>query len=547
VIKDLLKYRLLIFILCGFGLPHILPGQKLYPAETVDLFSDRSVYFAGENVFYAGILNTEISQNRLIEVVYVELIAPNGQKISHAKLKLSEKRFNGILTVPGDVLSGYYFLRAYTKWMRNGIPSDYAYVRLKIINYLTDELLEVNDSLIDFSLIEKTGLDDFKPWFNLDKEKYHPGEKLFIVGDSSSISAFSTISLSIIPTIAKPFEKISSSNKSSGYSQLSYYPETRGLTISGKVVSKQNHIPLPYHKVNLHFGREKDFISVLSDTSGNFFIALPERYGNQEVFVIASSSDSTEVEVLIDQDFCNKKVKLKVPQFSINKQDNLQLLQMAQFAQLRDVYQIPDSSKSDLMPTIPFYGSPYKTIDFDEFVPMDSLAQYITDISSWVKVKGSKGNRKLYLSGPQPDLLYYEPLILIDWIPVDDAERILAINTARIKKFEVVINPYFHGGIIYGGILSIISRKNDFAGIDFPTSGMYINFDFFSPLYLNKMVKTDVPFKNTFAWIPDLKPKTLNQPLEFIAPQLKGEYLILLQAIDKHGVKSSNYKIFTVE
>jgi len=546
--KQLFKYRLLLLIIFGLSSSINLLGQTIYPAEYTELWSDRSVYFSGENVLFTGVLKSERPENILSVVVYVELIAPDGQKISQAKLKLKQNNFHGKLAIPIDVLSGYYFIRAYTKWMRNGQPEDYAYVRIKIFNYLSDELREITDSLIDYSSTEKNAVNN-NPWFHLNKEIYKPGEKLEVFDIFKNLDLYIDGCLSIIPAMAKPFEKPNTKKGSGVYSNILYYPETRGLTITGKVVSKFSQAPIPDFKVNLHFEDEKDFITTISDTAGNFYISLPERYGNKEIFVNAGTIDTVEIEVLIDRDFCNKRINLTVPSFSINRQDKKQLLLMAQSTQLSLTYQKIDSIKIETEVKIPFYGSPYKTIDFDSFVPLDSMSQYFTDLPSWVIVKGNKEERELYLSGGRPELQLYAPLILVDWVPIDDAELILALDPARIKKFDVIIHPYYHGGIVYGGILSIETRNSDFGGLTFPTSGMYINFNFYSypDSSENSIQKKVYPFMNTYVWIPNLQSKSLQKPLEFTAPYTKGEYLLILQAIDGKGKNMQFSQKFTVE
>jgi hypothetical protein len=543
--KRIFKYCLLLLLLGGLSGLQTLVAQESYPAESVRLWSDRKLYFASESVLFTGFLTSNQTENIVSEVVYVELITPDGQKINQAKLKLVENSFNGEIYIPEDILSGYYFLRAYTKWMRNGNPQNYAYVRLKLLNYENDELLEVNDSLVDHSEFYENTNANPNPGFSLNKETYSQGEKLRVSMDTLQFATYLNTCLSIIPSVSNSNKKPNSISKNIDYSKINFFPETRGLSLSGVVVAKQNRNPLPYQKVNVHIEGEKDIVAVLSDTAGRFYMALPERYKIKELFVIAGTLESTEIEVLIDNDFCNKNIHLKVPSFSINQKNNDQILQMAQSAQLDNAYRTESTFKQQPIDTIPFYGIPYKTIDFDKFVPLDSLQQYFTDIPSWVRVKESKGKRKILLAGPQPDLLFYEPLILVDWVPVDDAERVLAIAPQRIKKFDVVISPYIHGGIIYGGIVSIITRNNDYGGFDFPSSGMYINFDFYNfPYFNNAQPSTLKPFKNTYAWVPSLKPE---QSLEFDAPKIKGEYILLLQSIDETGNQIINYKSFIVD
>ena len=68
------------------------------------------------------------------KVLYVELINWNGVKLANLKLKLDKSGSSASLQIPGDLLSGNYYLRAYTKWMRNFSVNDYEYRLIKIVN-----------------------------------------------------------------------------------------------------------------------------------------------------------------------------------------------------------------------------------------------------------------------------------------------------------------------------------------------------------------------------------------------------------------------------
>ncbi len=539
-------YRIFVLLLVGLYLPVFSFAQLNYPSEQVVLLTDRFVYISGESIQFSGNLSISQNESTLSEVVYVELILPNGQKISQAKLKPKLNKFEGELSVSPDVLSGYYFLRAYSKWMRNGDVSDYAYVRLKVINPFTDELMFVNDSLIDSSAELINKIDD-SATLSLDKVSYNPGEQILMPFDSTRLGLSKT-SLSIIPAISSASNNQLSNGRTVAYTELKFYPETKGITLSGKVIRVSDQTKVPYHKVNIHLENEKDFIAVLSDSVGDFNIALPHRYGRIELFAIAASLENEEVEILIDQDFCSRKIDLKVPEFTVNDSEKEALLKMVNTYQLKRLYQNTDSLNENLQTYQAFYGDPYKSVDFDSYVALDSLSQYFTDLPSWVKVKVEKGKRKIVLYGPQASLQLYEPLIMIDWIPVDDVEHILALDPRRINNFEVIITPYIHGGITYGGILNIFSRKNDFAGMNFPESAEYINYDFYN-FPRNKIQDTDQynSFDNTILWIADLSTVANQNTISTEAPLLKGEYVVLLQSIDENGNIAIEEKSFSVE
>ena len=46
------------------------------------------------------------------------------------------------------------------------------------------------------------------------------------------------------------------------------------------------------------------------------------------------------------------------------------------------------------------------------------------------------------------------------------------------RKFLLMVQNVRSGNITYGGIISFVSRKNNFAGIDLPKSGTFISYSF---------------------------------------------------------------------
>ena len=526
-----------ITLVVGLFMPIIAQTQTELSAEYAYLWTGREVYISGEGIKFTGKIEGE---NLLSKVAYIELITPTGDKVNQSKLELIDGVFSGEILIPSDILSGYYFLRSYTKWMRNGSPLEYAYVLIKIINPHTHEVLAISDSLIDRHY--KTEGIEHNVFIDsiVSIDHYMPKEMIsFSLNEQNRRTH-----ISVIPKIATPTRFQSHIRKETHYSQILFYPETRGITLSGILKSKKTGEVLTFHKVSVHILGEKDLMSVLSDEKGRFHFALPKRTGLKELFIIAASLDNDNVKIEIDQDFCFQTIALKVPEFTIKESEKESILKMVQNHQVFEVFHEVDTIKPPKTNYNAFYGEAFKTIEISYYVPLDSLEQYFTDIPSWVEVKKSKKKRYFQIVGEQGELKLFEPLVLIDWVPVDDADRILAIRPAAVDRIDIITQSYIHGDILYGGIINVLTKDNDFGGIKFPESGMYLNFNFYS-----KTISTEQnssKFKNTYYWMPNIRRDSLNNGASFIAPQLQGEYLILFQGIDKNGKAFNNQKRFNI-
>jgi len=121
---------------------------------------------------------------------------------------------------------------------------------------------------------------------------------------------------------------------------------------------------------------------------------------------------------------------------------------------------------------------------------------------------------------------------------VSDIEKILAMSPSEIERIELVEHPYIKGNITFGGIISFISKKNDFAGIDLPKSGTFVNYSFLDGCTANILpgqLPDNIPdFRNTVYWNPDVKLDSAGTTdISFTAPDTPGNYHILLRGMSE--------------
>ena len=116
--KHLLKYLFMasVFFTC---LPLI--AQKYVP-EYLHAHFDRTFYVAGEDMWYSVyFLNPYTRQS---EILYVELIDPEGNYLMRQTLKVQGDQAHGDFALPPLLERGYYQFRAYTKWNLNFAPQE---------------------------------------------------------------------------------------------------------------------------------------------------------------------------------------------------------------------------------------------------------------------------------------------------------------------------------------------------------------------------------------------------------------------------------------
>jgi len=184
-------------------------------------------------------------------------------------------------------------------------------------------------------------------------------------------------------------------------------------------------------------------------------------------------------------------------------------------------------------------------------VPLPTLEEYFDELGTAVKVRQHNGLNYFKVIGSQPELNYYNPLVLVDWVAVNNIEKILAASPTTIERIEIVNVPYVKGDVTYGGIISIISKRGDFAGIDLPTSWVFLNYQGLADNCSCSIIQTDTlhlpDSRNLLYWNPHLEfDVSNNAAFSFKTPDTPGSYSIVVSGVDATGNKWRQSKSFIV-
>ena len=96
--------------------------SNLFPQERVYLHFDNTAYYLGETMWFKAYVTEGVKDtpSTLSKVLYVELCAPEGYVVETKKYKIDDKGCcHGEFELKPLLLSGYYEIRAYTRYMLN--------------------------------------------------------------------------------------------------------------------------------------------------------------------------------------------------------------------------------------------------------------------------------------------------------------------------------------------------------------------------------------------------------------------------------------------
>jgi hypothetical protein len=555
-----MKYRTLYTALL-LGLGVLLDAQ--IQREELLVLTDRAHYITGETIRYRAFYRPPDTglTGEWSRVLYVELIQPNGTTLVQGKVAMDTLGASGSLVIPEGLYSGTYYLKAYTRWMRNCGPEGYAYTSLRIYDPFNEEVLPVDSGaweskaawqLISRSEPDAAGLLDC----SLPKDRYGTREEvgLDLKWNRDRVPVDLSVSVSRMGLHGDQSYYGNGCGTASGENS-GILPEMQGLTLTGQVVSSGGS-PAPYATVYVSvLGDEKDFFCNYSDSAGRFYFYLPDYKGKRELFVSAYQSDHPELELLIDRDFSQDRLNL--PSFPVQLNDSLIpiITGMSVNAQVAQQYYPSGEpvAESRAPEELLFYGHPAVTIKFDDFIRLPNLEEYFVEVVPQVTVKRTRGVRRLVLLGEHPDLAIYPPLIMIDGVAIFDVEAVLAVSPRLIDRLEIVNAPYIRGNVTFGGIISLISKNNDLGYIDLPSSGLLVDYQMLDlPRTDSLMLGIRDPrmpdVRNTLYWNPELKLSSgADRHIAFRTSDLKGDYEILIRGNDADGQYFEKRMPFRVE
>ncbi len=532
--------------------------------EGLLLLTDRGHYISGEPIFYKALYRGpgEVGSDDWSKILYVELVLPNGSSLVQHKVALDAAGGRGMITIPEGISSGTYYLKAYTRWMRNCGPEAFSYTSIQVYDTSKESVLPVDSAgwkaTSPQQLISEPGLpsEDVLEC-TLEKSIWNSREMVRFTLTWKSPDASSNLTLSVAKAGLQGNQQyINPGCKVSGEQKTSFLPEIQGLSLTGQAVGSVDRLPAAYATIYVSvLGEEREFFCNYSDSSGRFYFSFPGYLDERDLFVSAFHPEYVGLDLLIDRDFNN--AQLYLPSHPIHLDDTLAgiITEMSINYQVSQQYYPPPIQKveSESGDGRLFYGHPSSTVVFDDFVNLPRLEEYFAEVVPQVAVRKSKGVRRFVVLGDHPDLNIYQPLVMIDGVAIFDVEAILEVSPRLIDRVEIVNAPYIRGNVTFGGIVSLISRNNDLGYIDLPSSGLLVNYQMldlpFDGTQLSAPTNQRLPdVRNTLYWNPglNLKPdETLG--FSFSTSDASGDYEILIRGTDGSGTYFSKTVPFRVE
>lgn len=539
--------------------------------EKFHLFTDRNIYAVNEKVFFRAfnLSESRLKQTNWSKILYVELISESNTAIARGKYELNTKGAWGYLNIPPSAATGLYSIRAYTKWMRNFPPAGYFHKTVAIINPNGSGMNNLRMSTgEEFSSdLKNMGNSSNPVQCYTDKSIYNKRGKIhltILVPEKNNMSSdgYSVTVVkkgyydTIIPELIFP-----SFNDTDLPEKIHYFPETRGLSLSGRITSNDGDKPFAYSQVHMTFlGKNTDYYGFLTDKTGGFRISLPYHKSAEDILFCLENKADRMVNFSLDSDYST--VFLKQPeQFSDKQVINKKIVEEIMFnAQVVNIFNSAPTTNAhvEILDTSNryFYGSPELRFKTADYVLLSTLEEFFFELIRNVIVKKEEDKHYLYLTRDYSDLYLYIPLVLLDYIPVFDIDKILHLSPEKFACIDIVNSLYFRGNLNYGGIINIISSRGDRAGVDLPRNSFFFRFKAYEsqqqitfPDYDKYPGDARIPdYRNCLFWAPNIPVGAGDTvSLDFFSSDLQGDYMVIVRGITDDGQPMHGECSFTVK
>lgn len=514
--------------------------------EEVLLTSERQLLLPGESCLVHVIVREKGRPviSSLSGYVNLDLTSPDG--ITHGAYRVRLNRGEALvrLTLPSDMKTGWFRLRAYTNWMRNFSADHYARQLIRVVQPHDDQLFryisEADPSLpVQPDLIARTR--DSLP---LDTGVPATGEPVWIQVSRMEPGSLQTgqdhVQKETAPQAVVP---------STGWMHL---PEISGEVIEGRLADSDTGQGAPGTELSVNLLNQPDYQQTATRQDGRFYFVLHKNTRQTDYLVSPVYEPLKPKEEITVWSSFDPETTWDSPVFTLTPAETEFLRTRSQYDHLLALYKdtLPSTiPESDPKPAQAFFHPPDRTIILDDYIRLAHIREVIYEVVQGVSVRSGKEGEKIRIYAEQPFAGAHETLVLLDGIPLLDQESVLQLPPDRIDRIEVKNQLYVHGTRIYSSILHFVSPNSDYAGMELPAGSRLIRRtaaeepdSWVTPLNLTR---PHIPeLGNTLLWMPLNKE---SRSLYLKTNDQRGLYLIRIYSLDESGIRIHNQLVLLVQ
>lgn len=533
--------------------------------ETVRLFTDRNFYLAGEEIWFVAhvFVNEAPFISDFSEVLYVELSNSDQKAVVKKKFKIEDGIARGNFVIPEEALSGNYYLRAYTRFLRNIEPGDYFTTAITVIN--PERPLPENGQKLPLRNVKNDAGNLIEIDVKTIKESYRQRElvEMNLFAPTAIREEFAHVSVSVVKqgTLADAdcfniknnnLQKINTSEN------LLWLPEIRDVSVSGIIRDKKTNLPEPNAMIYISvLGDNPQFHILNSRKNGEFVFSLQHATGLRDIFICTNPDPEKDLELLINNDFAGNYPSSKESELLIDTSYKKLIEEMyindqaARFYKSKDSVQSEHSKENSLL-----FGNPEIAVKINDFIDLPTLEDVFKEIVTAVSIKKKKGKSYFQVINAETNRMNNCGYIFLDNVPVFDVDDLLKISPSKIERIDVINRTHYLGDFSLDGIILITTNTDNFAGYTFPKESVFLEYqaittpsDFPLPDYSdeNKKQSRLPDFRTLLYWNPEVSLQNGKASVSFFASDYCASYDVFVRGITAEGKFCFGKTSFRVE
>jgi hypothetical protein len=527
-----------------------LSGSEFH-RESIQLHINSTVFLAGETLLFKVYCSNPDDSGRpsgLSSVAYVELIGEDLRPAVQMKVKLKEGVGHGDFLFDAKFASGNYTLIAYTKWMRNFSQN---HIFRRTVMVLNPEIKPATSKPSLDTVIRTTVQNpDLIPgtFFSMNKKEYGRREKVQIemVGKDSS---WLNLSINVrklereIPSAFRCEEPVDKAP--SMINGIVLLPDLRGELISGRVTEKNSGHAADGRLLTLS-SPSKDFGFLVSttDQNGNYFFTA--RHLDSDYYLLnIQGEDRQSFFIAAENSFLSDYSGFAPPKFQmdtamremVRTRHLSQQVENAFYAFKKDSVIGGDGAHR-------FFFTSDRVYHLDDFTRFTTMEDVFREIIPEVVVKKRDSDFSLVLRNLKTGFRFTNaPLVIVDGVPVADANIVMAYDPLLIKNIALMAQHYFYGNLETDGIISIETYTGEAKNID--VDGM-TRYPYIQPLSSKLYYSPDYEHQKDLARIPDFRiqlywnphvivPAGDSRNVTFFTGDLQGQFYVEIFGMTSSG------------
>ncbi len=529
-----------------------------------------NTFVTGETLYYKlyCINPNNNKPSEISKVAYVEIIDKNKNNVFKQKIFLDYANGQGDFFIVPSLNTGNYKIIAYTNWILNKPHSGMYQTDITIINPFQE--IEQNKVITNHSDTEKStqitetnSKTSENSILDLNKKSFSKRELVSLQLKKTSNLEKGNYSISVrkkeelsnrIPSNAISFNIKKSYNELNKATDV-FLPELRGEIISGTINSKQSSDEIKNIDITLSIpGKPFVMKIVKTNKEGKFSFNLEKPYYNSNVIIEVLDDRKENYIITLDK---QQNVDYSFLDFSSDLKLEPELREKIQersiASQIENAYftKKSDSLARTIKPS-PFYDPNAKDYILDDYTRFPTLKETFVEITKEIYTKENDNKISLYVNDYDPTHELAEPaLVMVDGLLIQNINELMEYKTKHVYKISVVIGGYYYGSAAFNGIISIITKNNDYESKSF---GDYIikpeilrpskNKIYYKPDYSDLTKNNRIPdFRNQLLWSPEVN---INDKINFYTSDVTGIFEITLEGFSENGIPVSETETFEV-